>query len=125
MGAREGAIKGTVVGATLMALFLVMWATIFGMVTHADHYLLKWEHEHRVQSERWRTIARSELAAKGTVPSESAMRAWKVDYDAKLRATVESPVSASDDAPAFSSSAPASDRSKILEELELAKQEKQ
>ena len=24
-----------------------------------DHYLLKWEQEHRVQSERWRTAARS------------------------------------------------------------------
>ncbi|GAA5983492.1 hypothetical protein JCM10908_000307 [Rhodotorula pacifica] len=139
MGAREGAIKGTVVGATLMALFpwvqrqtlagksfLVMWATIFGMVTHADHYLLKWEHEHRVQSERWRTAARSELAAQGTVPSESAMRAWKANYDAKLRATVDSPVSATQDAPA--SAAPVAPqeggRSAVLEELELAKQDK-
>ncbi|GAA5877154.1 hypothetical protein JCM3774_003317 [Rhodotorula dairenensis] len=140
MGAREGAIKGTLVGATLMALanwrfpwvrrqtlagksFLVMWATIFGMVTHADHYLLKWEHEHRVQSERWRTAARSELAAQGTVPSESAMRAWKADYDAKLRATVDSPVSATQDAPSKAAT-PQEGRSAVLQELELAKQDK-
>ncbi|GAA6061362.1 hypothetical protein JCM10212_005816 [Sporobolomyces blumeae] len=108
MGAREGAIKGTIVGGTLMALaqwrfpwvqrqtlagksFLVMWATIFGMVTHADHYLLKWEAEHRVQAEKWRTQARNELSAKGIVPSETAMRDWKASYDASLRRTLDSP----------------------------------
>ncbi|KAG0657053.1 hypothetical protein C6P46_006715 [Rhodotorula mucilaginosa] len=141
MGAREGAIKGTVVGATLMALanwrfpwvqrqtlagksFLVMWATIFGMVTHADHYLLKWEQEHRVQSERWRTAARSELAAQGTVPSESAMRAWKANYDAKVRATIDSPVLATQDAPSQAAASSQEGRSAVLEELELAKQDK-
>ncbi|BGP24736.1 hypothetical protein Rt10032_c02g1160 [Rhodotorula toruloides] len=138
MGAREGAIKGTLVAGTLMALaqwrypwvqkqtlagksFLVMWGTIFGMVTYADHYLLQWETEHRMQSERWRTQARSELAAQGTVPSESAMRAWKTAYDAKLRGTLDSSASVPTAAPA----APiAEGRSQVLQELELAKQEK-
>uniref|UniRef100_A0A0K3CKK3 Uncharacterized protein n=1 Tax=Rhodotorula toruloides TaxID=5286 RepID=A0A0K3CKK3_RHOTO len=134
MGAREGAIKGTLVAGTLMALypwvqkqtlagkaFLVMWGTIFGMVTYADHYLLQWEAEHRMQSERWRTQARSELAAQGTVPSESAMRAWKTAYDSKLRSTLDSSASAPASAPAGQT---AEGRSQVLQELELAKQEK-
>ncbi|SGY20820.1 BQ5605_C016g08150 [Microbotryum silenes-dioicae] len=98
MGAREGAIKGTLVAGTLVALcnwrfpwmqrqtlagkaFLTMWGTIFGMVTHADHYLLKWEAEHRRKAEEWRTRARIELAAQGLVPSETTMRAWKKKDD--------------------------------------------
>ncbi|BGP32209.1 hypothetical protein JCM10296v2_003989 [Rhodotorula toruloides] len=101
--------------------FLVMWGTIFGMVTYADHYLLQWEAEHRMQSEQWRTQARSELAAQGTVPSESAMRAWKTAYDSKLRNTLDSSASPSTGAPAAQS---AEGRSQVLQELELAKQEK-
>ncbi|GAA5996676.1 uncharacterized protein JCM10292_003128 [Rhodotorula paludigena] len=140
MGAREGAIKGTLVGVTLVALanwrfpwvqrqtlagkaFLASWFSIFGMVTHADHYLLKWEQEHRIVSERWRNQARNELAAKGTVPSETAMRRWKADYDAKLRATVSAPADAPS-APAPTAGDAAS-RSTVMQELELAKHEKE
>ncbi|PRQ71453.1 hypothetical protein AAT19DRAFT_10311 [Rhodotorula toruloides] len=86
-----------------------------------DHYLLQWEAEHRMQSERWRTQARSELAAQGTVPSESAMRAWKTAYDSKLRSTLDSSASAPASAPAGQT---AEGRSQVLQELELAKQEK-
>ncbi|KPV74927.1 uncharacterized protein RHOBADRAFT_65104 [Rhodotorula graminis WP1] len=146
MGAREGFIKGALVGGTLMALAnwrfpwvqrqtlagktcVASWVAIFGMVTHADHYLLEWEQQHRVQSERWRTMARNELAAKGTVPSETAMRAWKASYDAKLRATrdaqttaPESPAAAA--APAGIASVEGG-RSQVLQELEAAKHEKE
>ncbi|KAJ8294106.1 hypothetical protein OF846_002676 [Rhodotorula toruloides] len=139
MGAREGAIKGTLVAGSLMTLaqwrfpwvqkqtlagkaFLVMWGTIFGMVTYADHYLLQWEAEHRAQSERWRTQARSELAAQGTVPSESAMRAWKTAYDSKLRKTLDS--SASAPTTGVPAAQTAEGRSQVLQELELAKEEK-
>ncbi|GAA5923883.1 hypothetical protein JCM1841_001424 [Sporobolomyces salmonicolor] len=148
MGAREGAIKGTLVGGTLVALanwrcaielihspdrfpwmrrqtlagkaFLVSWVTIFGMVTHADHYLLNWEQEHRVASERWRTQARNELSAQGLVPSETAMRRWKEDYDARLRETVDSAPAAATPPPAVEAAA-AEQQSAVLKELELAK----
>lgn len=52
------------------------------------------------------------------------MRAWKADYDAKLRSTVESTTSAADDAPARAVGNPEQQRSKVLDELELARQEK-
>ncbi|KAK4700743.1 hypothetical protein P7C70_g5499, partial [Phenoliferia sp. Uapishka_3] len=120
IGAREGAIKGTLVAGTLMILanwryplvrrqtlagkcFLVMWGTIFGLVTHADKYLLKWEEEHRIASERWRNVARAEpvltcafvlkteLAATGSVPSETTMRKWKEKKDAEARAMDDVP----------------------------------
>ncbi|KAM0752737.1 hypothetical protein T439DRAFT_323351 [Meredithblackwellia eburnea MCA 4105] len=98
LGAREGAIKGTLVAGTLMLLanwryplvrrqtlagksFLVMWGTIFGLVTHADKYLLRWEDEHRIASERWRNVARTELASKGVIPSETMMQDWKRQKD--------------------------------------------
>ncbi|GAA5940807.1 uncharacterized protein JCM15063_000885 [Sporobolomyces koalae] len=138
IGAREGAIKGTAIGATLMALaqwrfplvqrqtlagkaFLVMWATIFGMVTHADHYLLQYEAEHRVAAEKWRTQARNELAGQGIVPSETAMRKWKEDYDNSLRATLESPTATPVSTPSTNANNVAIEQSKILQELGLDK----
>ncbi|GAA5898149.1 hypothetical protein JCM6882_003337 [Rhodosporidiobolus microsporus] len=143
MGAREGGIKGALVGGTLVALanwrfpfmqrqtlagkvFLASWFAIFGMVTHADHYLLQYEARHRAESEKWRNQARNELAAQGTVPSETAMRAWKAKNDEKLRATVDSQASAAQDAPSPATAAAVGTegRSKVLEELELAKHEK-
>ncbi|GAA5916006.1 uncharacterized protein JCM6883_006249 [Sporobolomyces salmoneus] len=136
LGAREGAIKGTVIGGTLMALypwvqrqtlagkaFLVMWATIFGMVTHADHYLLQYEAEHRVASEKWRTQARNELAAKGIVPSETAMRHWKSEYDNKLRSTLDSTPAPSTTTPTAGNVA--IEQSKILKELDLGKKKEE
>ncbi|KAL8279171.1 hypothetical protein RQP46_008427 [Phenoliferia psychrophenolica] len=83
-----------------------MWGTIFGITTHADKYLLKWEAEHRLASERWRNVARAELAAQGTVPNETTMRAWKARKDAEARAM--------DDVPAVASP--------VLEELKKAKE---
>lgn len=52
------------------------------------------------------------------------MRAWKANYDAKVRATIDSPVSATQDAPSRAAAAPQEGRSAVLEELELAKQDK-
>lgn len=103
IGAKEGALKGTLVAGTLIALanwrfplvrrqtisgkaFLTLWGTIFGMVTHADKYLLQWELEHRIASEAWRSRARAELAASGTVPNETTMRAWKRRQDQEMAA---------------------------------------
>ncbi|KAI5475178.1 hypothetical protein MNV49_001865 [Pseudohyphozyma bogoriensis] len=103
LGAREGAIKGTLVAGTLVALahwrfplvrrqtlagkaFLTMWGTIFGMVTHADHYLLEWEEQHRRASEKWRNQARAEMAGQGLIPTETSMRQWKAKKDAELEA---------------------------------------
>ncbi|GAA5988426.1 hypothetical protein JCM11641_005338 [Rhodosporidiobolus odoratus] len=139
MGAREGFLKGSLVGGTLMFLanwrfpwvrrqtlagkvFLASWASIFGMVTHADHYLLEYEKGHRASQERWRTMARNELAAKGVVPSETHMREWKADYDSKLRDTLESKTAASSSAPSAAAAAGAQGeegRSKVLQEIEV------
>ncbi|KAK4049483.1 hypothetical protein OIO90_005434 [Microbotryomycetes sp. JL221] len=98
MGAREGAIKGTLISGALMLFanyrypfvrrqtlagkaFLTCWGTVFGMVIYADHYLLDWERQHRAESEKWRTAARKELSAQGVVPSETSMRKWKAAFD--------------------------------------------
>ncbi|BGP16313.1 hypothetical protein JCM10213_006469 [Rhodosporidiobolus nylandii] len=142
MGAREGFIKGSLIGGTLMFLanwrfpfvrrqtlagkvFLASWASIFGMVTHADHYLLQYEQRHRAESERWRTMARNELAAQGVVPSETHMREWKAEYDAKTRATLESQVSApSPTDAAAAGTASEEGKSEVLRELKLGEQEK-
>ncbi|KAM0791501.1 hypothetical protein ACM66B_005954 [Microbotryomycetes sp. NB124-2] len=100
MGAREGAIKGTLISGALMLfanyrfpfvrrqtlagkVFLTSWGTVFGMVIYADHYLLDWERKHKAESERWRTMARKELSGQGIVPSETSMRKWKANYDAE------------------------------------------
>lgn len=77
------------------------------LVTHADKYLLKWEEEHRIASERWRNVARAgerlrrvsaayepnadpvavaELASQGTIPSETTMRKWKERKDKEAQA---------------------------------------
>ncbi|SCZ88191.1 BZ3500_MvSof-1268-A1-R1_Chr2-1g04248 [Microbotryum saponariae] len=174
MGAREGAIKGTLVAGTLVALcnwrsvddsdslggtsniqhrhrleqsthlgpilarfpwmqrqtlagkaFLTMWGTIFGMVTHADYYLLKWEAEHRRKAEEWRTRARIELAAQGSVPSETTMRAWKKKDDERKadewarkqqaqKQTTATPTTTTTDAPVV--------ESKVLQELQNRKE---
>ncbi|GAA6034096.1 hypothetical protein JCM8097_000693 [Rhodosporidiobolus ruineniae] len=140
MGAREGFIKGALIGTTLLAfanwrfpwvqrqtivgkVWLGLWAPIAGMVIYADHYLLEWEAKHRVASERWRNQARSELSAQGLVPSETAMRNWKADYDAKLRQTLEA--SSAVPAPAAAAAAAGATaseegRSKVLQELKAA-----
>lgn len=47
-------------------------------------YLLAWEHQHRINEERWRSLARSELAGMGTVPNETTMRAWKARKDEEM-----------------------------------------
>ncbi|GAA5856769.1 hypothetical protein JCM8547_008832 [Rhodosporidiobolus lusitaniae] len=155
LGAREGFIKGALVGGTMMALanwrfpfvqrqtlagkvFLASWVAIFGMVTHADHYLLEWEAKHRVASEKWRTMARNELAARGTVPSETAMRAWKADYDAKLRSTLDSSSPTGVREPTSGELWKSSgmgmpregavgegERSKVMQEIELGRREKE
>lgn len=106
MGAREGAIKGTLVAGTLMLLanwrfplvrrqtlagkaFLTMWGTIFGMSIYSDKYLIAYEQHQRASSERWRNRARQELSAQGTIPTESLMMQWKAKRDAELRATLD------------------------------------
>ncbi len=49
-----------------------------------DRYLLAWEHQHRINEEKWRSLARSELAGMGTVPNETTMRAWKAKRDEEM-----------------------------------------
>ncbi|GAA6034098.1 hypothetical protein JCM8097_000694 [Rhodosporidiobolus ruineniae] len=112
IGAREGFIKGAIIGTSLIALanwkfkwvqrqsivgktWVGLWGPIFGMVIGADKYLIEWEREHRKQEERWRDMARSEIAARGAVPSETAMRVWKAEYDAKRAAKAASPLASS------------------------------
>lgn len=130
LGAREGAVKGTLISATLVTLgnwrfplvarqtlagkaFLIScvskppplpfhtilrsdelnrcygrWGTIAGLVIGAESYLIPFEREQRERSERWRTVARNELAATGTVPSESRMQQWKRDKDSEYAASL-------------------------------------
>lgn len=59
------------------------------MVTYADKYLLTWEAQHRFQTERWRDLARRELAGTGIVPNETTMRAWKKKRDEEERVKLE------------------------------------
>lgn len=66
------------------------------MVIYADHYLLDWEREHKAINERWRTMARNELAATGTVPNETTMRAWKARKDREFAAKKMAPEEKSD-----------------------------
>lgn len=85
------------------------------MVIYADHYLLDWEREHKAINERWRNAARNgqpslcltcsfrssmlatiELAASGTVPNETTMRAWKARKDAEWAAKKGAPEVKSD-----------------------------
>ncbi|BGP08209.1 hypothetical protein JCM10049v2_004055 [Rhodotorula toruloides] len=135
IGAREGAIRGTLVAGAAVALwgfsssranwrfplvrrqtlagkaFLVSWGTIFGMIIYADHYLLKWEQDHRIQAERWREMARRELSAKGIIASETTMQKWKTDFDLKNSSSaVLSPATSVSPAPQVG-------ESRILEEL--------
>ncbi|GAA5830977.1 hypothetical protein JCM3770_001065, partial [Rhodotorula araucariae] len=57
--------------------------------------------------------------------SETAMRAWKAAYDAKLRATLDAaPAAPTAAAPAAATATPEV-RSQVLQELELAKHEKE
>lgn len=56
------------------------WGTIAGMVILADRYLLEWEREHRIASERWRSVARNGLSffthsssKRSCLPCENAM----------------------------------------------------
>ncbi|KAJ8294105.1 hypothetical protein OF846_002675 [Rhodotorula toruloides] len=91
--------------------FLVSWGTIFGMIIYADHYLLKWEQDHRIQAERWREMARRELSAKGIIASETTMQKWKTDFDLKNSSSaVLSPATSVSPAPQVG-------ESRILEEL--------
>lgn len=53
--------------------------------------------------------------------SETAMRAWKADYDAKLRSTLEAQSAATATPPEAGGEG---ERSAVLQELELAKHEK-
>ncbi|BGP24737.1 hypothetical protein Rt10032_c02g1159 [Rhodotorula toruloides] len=53
------------------------------MIIYADHYILKWEQDHRIEAERWREMARRELSAKGIVASERTMQKWKQEFDLK------------------------------------------
>lgn len=55
------------------------------MVTYADKYLLTWERHQRMVSEKWRSQARAELAATGTVPNERTMQEWKRRKDEQTR----------------------------------------
>ncbi|KAK4335377.1 hypothetical protein RTBOTA2_004125 [Rhodotorula toruloides] len=128
IGAREGAIRGTLIAGAAVALanwrfplvrrqtlagkaFLVSWGTIFGMIIYADHYLLKWEQDHRIQAERWREMARRELSSKGIIASETTMQKWKSDFD--LKNSSPAPLSsATSSSPALQVS-----ESRILEEL--------
>lgn len=65
--------------------FLVMGGTIFGMIYHADKYLLAWEHVHRIEEERWRGRARRALVGGGRVPDESGMREWRRVEEERVR----------------------------------------
>ncbi|GAA5898153.1 hypothetical protein JCM6882_003338 [Rhodosporidiobolus microsporus] len=139
IGAREGAIRWTLIAGAAMLFanhryplvarhtlagkaFVVSWFSIFGMVINADHYLLEWEQQHRIASEKWRELARKELAAKGTIPTETAMRAWKVDHDTRLAAAVPSlPSASSPSAPSLSPSP----HSKVLDEIKVLREEKE
>ncbi|GAA5856767.1 hypothetical protein JCM8547_008831 [Rhodosporidiobolus lusitaniae] len=151
IGAREGFIRGTLIAGGLMALaqwrfplvrrqtlagraFVVSWGSIFGMVIYADHYLLEWEQAHKREQEKWREAARRDLSSRGSIPTESAMRAWKVGNDARLAAAVPSsslsPSSSPSPSPSSDSTAPAPtqasapEQSKVLDELQAVREAK-
>ncbi|BGP16312.1 hypothetical protein JCM10213_006468 [Rhodosporidiobolus nylandii] len=128
LGAREGAIKWSLIAGTAMIAanyrfpfvarqtlagkaFVVSWFTIFG------RYLLGWEASHRAESEKWRELARRDIAARGSIPTETAMRAWKAENDARLAANAAPPIATSP-SPV---TPPPEAQSKVLKELQAGK----
>ncbi|BGO91513.1 hypothetical protein JCM10020v2_003168 [Rhodotorula toruloides] len=109
IGAREGAIRGTLVAGAAVALW--GFSSSRSSKKRTDHYLLKWEQDHRIQAERWRDMARRELSAKGIIASETTMQKWKADFDLKNSSSaVLSPATSTSPAPQVG-------ESRTLEEL--------
>ncbi|GAA96684.1 uncharacterized protein L969DRAFT_243275 [Mixia osmundae IAM 14324] len=93
-GAKEGALRWTVYALGLVTAahftfpgfarqtlagkaFLVSSASIFGMVTWADHYLLHYESEQKESERAMRTLAMADIAGAGGVATETEIRRWQ------------------------------------------------
>lgn len=50
----------------------------------AEKYLLRYEHQQREGENELRRLARNELAKKGVIASETEIRKWRLERDAKL-----------------------------------------
>jgi len=59
--------------------FLVSAFTIFGLVVAADSALLKHEARQRSESTALRKEARIDLARRGIIPTETAIRKWQAE----------------------------------------------
>jgi len=97
-GATEGGIKGLIIGGLFVTFlhlqfplvrrqtlagktFLASWFGIFGLVTQADKYLLRFEAYNRIHDNAIRDKAMADLSSKGMLPTEHAIRQWRDRYD--------------------------------------------
>ncbi|KAG7445868.1 uncharacterized protein BT62DRAFT_1076287 [Guyanagaster necrorhizus] len=58
--------------------FLVTTSGVFGLVFGAEHALLEYEAERRVQENAVRRQARLELTRRGIVPTETEINKWRL-----------------------------------------------
>ncbi|KAK0242281.1 hypothetical protein EDD85DRAFT_946427 [Armillaria nabsnona] len=58
--------------------FLVVTSGVFGLVFGAEHALLEYEAERRVQENAVRRQARLELTRRGIVPTETEINKWRL-----------------------------------------------
>lgn len=63
--------------------FLVSISTVFGLVLSADTALLRHERFQRANESDIRTEARIDLARRGLVPTETAIRQWREEHEQK------------------------------------------
>jgi hypothetical protein len=65
--------------------------TIFGLVVTADDALLKYEARHRSEINALRKEARIDLARRGIVPTETALRRWQAEREKVKPPTEDEP----------------------------------
>jgi len=69
--------------------FLVSAFTMFGLVVAADNALLKHEATQRSEISALRKQARIELARRGIIPTETAIREWQAERENAMDSTAK------------------------------------
>jgi len=69
--------------------FLVSAFAMFGLVVAADNVLLKHEAERRLELGAIRKEARIDLARRGIIPTETALREWQAEREKVRELTAE------------------------------------
>jgi len=69
--------------------FLVSGFTIFGLVVAADNALLEHEARQRSENSAFRKEARIDLARRGIIPTETAIRKWQAEHENAMGSTTQ------------------------------------